>query len=642
MGRILLIEGDPGERPIVRSRLLELGHEVRVVESGAHGLVEARTEPTDLVLMSTDLGSGVDGTEVCRRLKAAPGLNRIPVVVYSSAGVGAEIGERMFDAGCDAFVPRSQLQHLDRILDVHLRLKYHGDELGDQNRVLELENRRLAEAQRRDSEPEASEGPQDVQAFLSRELAAGRPDGVLLVESSGVVRDCDRGAVELLGSRLHGQGLGRIAPGCGLEAFVRDARTTPREGFRFDVSARRDRRARSLLATVVPVAAGGGGSAQRVLLLIDVDKRGVGRWAASSAEVGLPRQQLGALVEAARSAYVPGAILGVSRAVRELRARVAELAPRRESVLLSGERGTGRALAARVLHYSGGRSGPFLELHCGSLEEAALEAELLGQPPAGPDRPGSPGLVSLARDGTLFLAEIAELPLALQERLDEILERGHRPGGGSRSAARVELHLLASTSRDLGALVDAGEFHPGLAARLQRRTVALPPLRERSEDVAPLAQVFLERHGPAHGVESLSEEASWVMEDYPWPGNVAELEECVERACARAEEPWLEVADLTRPLRDHAASLPSNEFVPAPRVREGSEPARGTHVAHAPEPMRAPWTITEEDPIDLGVYEKKVLLRALDNTGGDKLAAAELLQVGKSTLYRKLKKFGIR
>ena len=134
------------------------------------------------------------------------------------------------------------------------------------------------------------------------------------------------------------------------------------------------------------------------------------------------------------------------------------------------------------------------------------------------------------------------------------------------------------------------------------------------------------------------------MEGYHWPGNVAELEDCVEQACARAGPGTIEVAHLTRPLRGHAEQMPAAAVTPVPRAIpriDGSSSVAGTHLVNATQGAPMPWVITDEDPISLDLYEKKVLLRALDSTGGDKLAAARLLHVGKSTLYRKLKKFGI-
>lgn len=643
MGRILLIEGEPGERLIFRGRLRESGHEVLVAESGAKGLVEAKEGSLDLALFSADPDSGPDGSEVCRRLKATPGLGLTPVVAYSHTQESGELAERMYEAGCDAFIGRGHLQHLERIIEIQLRLKAQGDDLAEQNRALDLEIRRLGEERQRAADLQATKISGDPYSLIARELAAGRPDGVLVVDGEGVVRECDRGAIELLGSRVLGASLGKIAPGCGLEAFVRDARTAPREGFRFDTSARRDRSARSLMASVMPVT-GGEGLPLRVLLLLDLGKRRVAAELVSSNDPGIPRQQLGSLIEAARLTYVPDAITGGSDVACGLREQASRLASLPGPVLILGEAGTGREHVARVIHYSGTGTGSFLQMHCGALSGEMLEAELFGLGKSQGGGAERPGLLSLARDGTLFLSEIGDLPSTVQERLHEALEAGVLYRVGSRKKERVDCRLIASSSRDLDDLVDKGEFHGGLHALLGSRKVLLAPLRERREDIGALAECFLARFGSVHGVSSLSEEAVWAMEGYHWPGNVAELEDCVEQACARAGPGAIEVGHLTRPLRGHAEQMPAAAVTPVPRAiarSDGSSSIAGTHLANAPQAARMPWVITDEDPISLDLYEKKVLLRALDSTGGDKLAAARLLRVGKSTLYRKLKKFGI-
>lgn len=643
MGRILLIEGEPGERLILRGRLRESGHEVLVAESGAKGLAEAREGGLDMALLSADSGPGVDCSEVCRRLKATPGLNFTPVVTYSHTQDAGDLVERMYEAGSDAFIGRGQLQHLERIIEVQLRQKAQGDELAEHNRVLDLEIRRMGEERQRAADLQATKVSGDPYSLIARELAAGRPDGALVVDGEGVVRECDRGAVELLGSRILGASLGKIAPGCGLEAFVRDARTAPREGFRFETSARRDRSARSLMASVMPVT-GGEGLPLRVLLLLDLGKRRVAAELVSSNDPGIPRQQLGPLIEAARLTYVPAAVTGNSGAAGGLRDKICRQATRPGPVLILGEPGTGREHVARIIHYSGTGTGSFLQMHCGSMSGEMLEAELLGLGKGHAPSMQRPGLLSLARDGTLFLSEVGELPLTVQERLHEILEAGILYRIGSRKKERVDCRLIASSSRDLESLTQKGEFHAGLYGQLSASKVVVPPLRERREDIRALAESFLARFGSVHGVEAFSEEAVWAMEGYRWPGNVAELEDCVEQACARAGGETIEVSHLTRPLRGHAEQVPAAAVTPVPRAIpriDGSSSIAGTHLATAPQVVLTPWSITDEDPISLDLYERKVLLRALDSTSGDKLAAARLLHVGKSTLYRKLKKFGI-
>ncbi|MDA1267330.1 MAG: sigma 54-interacting transcriptional regulator, partial [Planctomycetota bacterium] len=622
MSRILLIEGDPGERLILRSRLTELAHEVLVAESGAQGLVEARAGAVDLVLLSIDLGGGVDCAEVCRRLKATPGRNRVPVLVYANTATSSDTADRMYDAGCEAFIPKAQLAFLDRMLKVHLRLKSHGDEVFEQNRVLDLENRRLAEEQQRAVDLDAAEDSDDVLSLISRELAAGRPDGVLLVDAEGVVRECDRGASELLGTRLVGSTLGRLAPGCGLEAFVRDARTAPREGFRFDISERRDRNPRSLSASVMPVTAGGEGQHLRVVLLIDVGKRRLTEELARAHAPGIPRQQLGALVEAARATYIPDSLVGSSPSIVAIRKHVARLTQLTTPVFVTGEAGTGKQLASRILHYSSPRTGSFLQVRCSALNEEALRAELFGV--ARGNKQGlaeHPGLLCLARDGTLLLGEVSALSKPLQKDISAAIESHIIRRIGGKRDERVDLRLVATSTRNLDDLVREKVLVPGFADLFGTRLVSMPTLKDRSSDVSELAHLFLTRFGPRAGAETIAEEAIWVLEQYGWPGNVAELEDCIEQACSRVEGDVLEIAHLTRPLRDCAADLPST-LVPArpPAGVTRSQPQLGgAPISGASTTLVArPWAITEDDPISLDLYEKKVLLRALDSTGGDK------------------------
>lgn len=654
MNHILLIEADAGERRIVESRLIDRGHEVLCAETGAKGLVEARSAAVDLVLVASHLGGGVDGAEVCRRIKAIPKLNNVPVVIYADRGLSSKTGDRMYDSGCEAFVSKAQMPNLDRVVEAHLRIKARNDELAEQNRLLELENRRMDEECQRVADLEASESHGGTSSLVFRELAAGRPDGVLVVDGSGVVRHADRGACELLGKDLIGRTLGKLVPASGLEAFVRDARTAPREGFRFDLSPRKDRARRALSASVVPVTASTPEAdvVLRVVLLIDLGRRRVAEEILRTQEPGIPRQQLGALVDAARATFTSAAIVGSSPAARDLVRRIGELAGHSGPILLSGEPGSGKELVARILHYDGPSTGCFLQVHCSALSTESLEYELFGYckdafPGALADRPG---LLLLAQDGTLLLEEVAELPITIQERLVEALGQGFYHRSGSSRRERLECRIVASTTRDLDELVAAGEVLGELRDRLAANTVRVPALRERPGDERELAASFLAHHGARFGMQGMAPDAQWLVGRYDWPGNVAELEACIEQASRRAQGGRVEVAHLSGPLRDLAATLPERDVIPAVRpagqaaaAGVQAETVQGTHVSSLPytaHPIK-PWDITEDDPISLDLYEKKALLRALDCCDGDKLAAARLLEVGKSTLYRKLKKFGI-
>jgi len=627
--------------------LLDQGHQVVGVEGGAEGLAEARSGGIDLVLLAAFIDGDLGGDEVCARLRAIPELHHIPIVVYTDKVVNTEVADRMYEAGCEVFVGKTQMPNLCRIVDVQLRAKTKGDELCEQNRVLELENRRLEEERQRAVDLGATAETAGAQELLLRELAAGSPDGVLVVDVNGTVRHADRGACELLGSRLVGSTLGKIAPGCGLEAFVRDARAVPREGFRFDVSGRRDRAQRSLMASVLPVTASvEGGRDQLVVLLLDMGRRRVAEEILRSREPGIPRQQLGFLLEAARATYTLDAIVGRSPVASDLRRRISNASTSSEPVLVVGETGAGKTFAARVLHYSGPRTGCLFELQCSSISAESVEGELVGcASEASPGAAGEqPGLLLLASDGTLFLDEVAELPLETQGVLLKALEEGEIQRSGGRRPEPVRCRIVASTSRDLAELAAAGHFLPALAARLSTVTISVPPLSERKADLGLLCDRFLERHGAGRGVEAISPATRYVLTQYDWPGNVAELETTIEEACARAQG-VVEVLDLPELLQRHAPAA-SPEVIPARPpagpAGSGATPIPGTHVAGADYGRELPrWAISDEDPISLEHYEKKALLRALDHARGDKLAAARLLSVGKSTLYRKLKKHGI-
>jgi DNA-binding NtrC family response regulator len=257
----------------------------------------------------------------------------------------------------------------------------------------------------------------------------------------------------------------------------------------------------------------------------------------------------------------------------------------------------------------------------------------------------------------LYLEEITGLPLALQQRLLEFLLSGSAARAGSSRPERLEVRIVASTARDLPPLTRSGAFMTELAERLAKTVLLLPPLASRKEDLQELLSHMLERYGGERGIREIAPDALRVLHEYRWPANVRELEDCLERGCAmaakRGRDGTLRLVDLPHELQHLAEELPACDLVPV--RRPDSERVEGTHTAgtglRSTEPRGVlnvpsyrelrPWDITEEDPVSLELYEKKALLRALSVVNGDKLAAAKLLKLGKSTMYRKLKRFGI-
>jgi DNA-binding NtrC family response regulator len=387
------------------------------------------------------------------------------------------------------------------------------------------------------------------------------------------------------------------------------------------------------------------------VLLYDAGKRRIVADLLRLDSAGPLRPEAAALLEAARRTYTPGAILGTGAAMQAARAAVTAAAQNSTPVLIEGESGTGRRFAARVIHFTGQGSGAFLEVDCGALSSDSLELELFGcladaMPGIYSDRAG---LVHRALSGTLYLAEIQFLPLEQQRRLLMLVERGEVLRVGSARPEQVDVRLVAATSVDLEREVRAGRFSAELLERLKAATIRLPALRDRREDIVEWARTFARQHGPRFGLQALAPEVESLLTLSEWAGNLSELSDTVQRslqACRAAGARAVGVEHLPSALRE----LPSTR---SPRTLQPPPPLDvaplGTHiVAPAQYAGTGPWIVgvpgrdaAMEVPISLREFEKLCLLCALARTNGDKLKAAKLLAVGKSTFYRKITRHGI-
>lgn len=302
-----------------------------------------------------------------------------------------------------------------------------------------------------------------------------------------------------------------------------------------------------------------------------------------------------------------GPLVGVSRPMRELfhQARVA--AQSGVPTLILGETGTGKGLLARALHDAGPRAGrPFVAVHCHAVPEPELDELLFA-------RPG--GAFVRAAKGTLFLDEIADLPGTVQGRLIRTLEEPAQKAGHAASP-----HLLVSSNQDLEAALATGRLRRDLYHRCGGQVLRLPPLRERGNDILLLAQRFLESQALATGkeVRGLSTEAAELLVGYAWPGNVRELEFAMERAVRLATFDEIRPDDLTD------------------EIRKGSKPRPQT------QPPRASQDPAPQGPLaSLEDLEKAQIARVLASVRGNKLQAAQILGIDRSTLYRKLARYGI-
>jgi len=313
-----------------------------------------------------------------------------------------------------------------------------------------------------------------------------------------------------------------------------------------------------------------------------------------------------------------GGIVGRAPEMEKLYRIIAKAANSIHPVLILGESGTGKEMVARSIHYSGPfRDKPFIPVDCGSLVPTLIESELFGYVKGaftGANQ-SKDGLMAMAEGGTIFLDEVGELPVDLQAKmLRAIQEKEIRPVGSTRRVP-INVRILAATNRDLEQCVMQGSFRRDLYFRLNVLSLKIPALRERRQDIPLLIGHFLERMGRTSGQEkSLTDDALKAMLGYDWPGNVRELENCLERAYAFTSGQLIHTTDLPAEIAKVAVPESANGN------GNGNGDVRG-------------------QIIPIAELEKRTILNAIMELNGDKLKAARLLGIGKTTLYRKLKDY---
>jgi two-component system response regulator AtoC len=322
----------------------------------------------------------------------------------------------------------------------------------------------------------------------------------------------------------------------------------------------------------------------------------------------------------------PRGVLGAisvarSRAMDEAHAIVDRVAPTDSTVLVLGETGTGKELVARALHDgSPRRDAPFIKLHCAALPESLLESELFGYEKGAFTGATNrkPGRIELAERGTLFLDEIGEIAPTTQVKLLRLLQSRDFERLGGTKTLQANVRFVAATHRDLEAMVASGAFREDLFYRLNVVPLWLPPLRDRLDDIEPLARHFCAHHAQAHGRAdvSLDDEAIDALRAQPWPGNVRQLQHFVERLVVLSDSASLRLSDVEREL-----------------VRP-SAPATIAAPSSGPSPDRSLDAQRKET-------EKEALLRALRQAGNNRTRAARILEVSRRTLYNKLSEHGI-
>jgi two-component system response regulator HydG len=327
------------------------------------------------------------------------------------------------------------------------------------------------------------------------------------------------------------------------------------------------------------------------------------------------REEVKQLRAAAAAAEREGHVVGSSPAVRAMDDLLDRVVESDATVLITGESGTGKEVIARTIHARSKRAGnAFVAINCSAVPDTLLESELFGHVKGAftDARAARRGLFLQADGGTLFLDEVGEMPMPVQVKLLRALqERTVRPVGGD-DEQPFNVRVVAATNRDLETAIEERRFREDLYYRLNVLHVGVPPLRERGSDVLLLAQHFLDRFARQSGkkVAAISAEAAGRLLQYVWPGNVRELQNAIERAVALARYEHLTVDDLPEKIRKYQRS----------------------HVV-----------VASEDPgelVPLEEVERRYILRVMEAVGGNKTVAAQVLGLDRTTLYRKLERYG--
>ncbi|MDJ0701574.1 MAG: sigma-54 dependent transcriptional regulator [Woeseiaceae bacterium] len=322
-------------------------------------------------------------------------------------------------------------------------------------------------------------------------------------------------------------------------------------------------------------------------------------------------------------------LVGNSADTRLVRRLAAQVAPSLATVLITGESGTGKEVVARQIHDLSGRSGPFVAVNCGAIPEHLLESELFGH-----EKGAFTGAISAragrfeqANGGTFFLDEIGDMPPVMQVKLLRVLEERVVERVGGTKSIPVDVRLIAATHRDLPLRIEKGQFREDLYYRLSVFPIEITPLRDRTEDIAPLVAEFIRRVEAEQSVSlRISEEAMSLIENYAFPGNVRELANLIERLVVVRPNGFVMAADLPWPLAPESAPVDDGpEVVSAELSTVASLPSEG---------------------IDLKQYlasiEQQMIHDALEESGGVVQRAAELLGIGRTTLVEKIRRYKLR
>ena len=586
--RILIVEDERVTAEDLSDILTELGYSVTAaVSSGADAIAQAEANPPDIALMDIHIQGEMDGTRVALVLRER---FNIPVI-YLTAHADSETVERAKDAGPLGYITKP-FQEAALQASIEIALHRHREELKT-HETQQL----LASTLRAISDGVISMDRQGIVTLFNP--AAESWTGLSSGEALGQpVEDVFQAFAGVDGEKL-GKPWEQVLSGGLLENLPEGAVLVSRQGEKRPISG-----------SLAPIRDHTGSVAGAVLVFGPSSEQQVQAGPVLSGEALTDHGiELGNFK-----------IVAVSPAMKQVLTFARRVAQSEVStILLEGESGTGKDILAQFLHYYGRRhEGPFVALNCAAIPETLLESELFGyEKGAFTDaRAAKAGILEIASGGTIFLDEIAEMPLTVQAKLLRVLEEQcFRRLGGVRDI-QVDVRVVAATNRRLTDAIEDGRFRLDLYYRLNVIQVTLPALRERREDILPLAEHFIQVYNVKfkRNVQGICHAAAAALMSHSWPGNVRELRNVIERAMVLEESERIQMSSL------YIASNGGTLSRPNAKVEEPEPPFQAS----------------------LAEAEKNMVMKALQKAAGNQTRAAILLGITRDTLRYKMKKFNLR
>lgn len=576
--RILLIDADPPDRGILRNRLRDAGHDVQEESNWQQGLALAKEDCFDAVVVASRSEGVLLGKLVPALVCTLPNASTVAVLVYEARNGGdASDMALAMDAGADGYIERDELPALVSCLENLMGQRQYLMQINERQRGLRHQQRTLSEL------PDS--GPS--------KMSVGSIEAVMLSTEEGTVLAGDAGASRLVGNSPVGMAVSDAFPKLGLDRLVRNVGSTALISEPFEQPAGLGPAGIPLELRMIPLIEDEHGEPVRMSIVTQKAVPSVtGDMLPADSTWQLERT--GGLRKAAIAGCGLGTIIGSSPQASAAREAAVAASQHRMPFMVMGSRGSGAKAIAKAIHST---ANPFATLQV--VHVGAVSTNWIG----GALKTG-PNIAAWMHDRTLLLVGVDQLSLEDQAAL----VKSPPPG-----------RILMTSSSPLSSL------HPELADWVGPKYMSLAGLAERREDIPALTKHLVATRAPGSEIAPAAIE---MLMRYPWPGNVAELEACLAAAYLEATLDFVPGGKVTIGV-EH---LPSTIM--------GTGGAGGQGQSEQARELK-PWDITDQDPIDFDFYERKAILRALDHCKNNRVACARMLRLGKSTLYRKLKRLGI-